>query len=385
MKVLVAPDSFKGSLSSVAVAKALAAGVLEACPEAEVVQLPVGDGGEGSAEALVTSTNGRLKTVEVTGPTGRRIPARLGLLGDGRSVFVEMAEASGLSKVAPDPLQPLAATTFGTGELFRAALEEGCPRILMGIGGSATSDGGAGFLQALGARLRDGAGRDLGRGAAALAGLAAIDASSVSLPPGVELIVACDVTNPLTGEQGAARIFGPQKGVLPDQMAELDAALGHFADLVAATTGRDLREEPGAGAAGGLGFALLSFLPCRLRRGVELVMEEIEFESAFEGCDLVIGGEGRIDSQTIRHGKTLSGLGAAARRAGVPLFAIAGGLGSDLSQYRDKGITGVMSIVPRPMLLSEAMEADTARLLAQDAARRMMEVFLAGRAGALKA
>jgi glycerate 2-kinase len=379
MKILVAPDSFKGSLKSPAVARAMAAGARAAVPGAEVVELPVGDGGEGTLDALVAATGGAFETHRVVGPLGEPVEARIGPLGDGQTVFVEMAEASGLSLVPAGRRDPLRATTYGTGQLIRAAIATGRPRLLVGIGGSATNDGGAGALQALGARLLDRNGLQLPPGGAALAGLAAIDLTSFSVPEGIEIVVACDVTNPLTGPHGAAAVYGPQKGASEADIRVLDAALSHYARVAADNIGDSWEEAPGAGAAGGLGFALLAFLHARLERGARLVLDVLRFSEHLAGADLVLTGEGRIDRQTTAYGKTLTGIGERARAAGVPVLALAGSLGSDLGDYRAAGITGVASIVPRPMELDEAMRC--AAVLVEDAARRAVEVFLAGRDG----
>jgi glycerate kinase len=373
----VAPDSFKGSLKSPDVARAMADGVRAAVPQAEVTELPVGDGGEGTLEALVAATGGQFEAHRVTGPLGEPLTARLGLLGDGETVFVEMAEAAGLSRVPPEHRDPLHATTYGTGELIRAAARTGRRRLLIGIGGSATNDGGAGAIQALGARLLDAGGRDLPAGGAALAGLARIDLSGFAPPCGMEVLVACDVTNPLTGPDGASAIYGPQKGASPEDVARLDRSLEHYAAVVSSTTGRDLRETPGAGAAGGLGFALLQFLDARLERGVTLVLDAVRYDEHVRGVDVVLTGEGRIDRQTTAFGKTLTGIGERAKRAGVPVVALAGSVGADLGDYRAAGISGLSSIVPEPMTLETAM-AEAPRLI-RDAARRIIEVFEAGR------
>lgn len=376
MKILITPDSFKGSLKSPEVARAMAAGARVAVPGAELVELPVGDGGEGTLDALVAATGGECRTYTVTGPLGEPVRARLGLLGDGETVFVEMAEASGLSLVPPDRRDPLRATTFGTGQLIRAAEETGRPRLLVGIGGSATTDGGAGALQALGARLLDRHGRPLGTGGGALAELDSIDLAPFAPPRGMEVVVACDVTNPLTGPEGAAAVYGPQKGAGEREIQVLDAALAHYASVSARNLGRNWEDAPGAGAAGGLGFALLAFLGGRLERGVQLVLDQVRFDEHLAGARVVLTGEGRMDRQTTAYGKTLTGIGAHARRAGVPVLALAGSLGADLGDYRAAGISGVMAVVPRPMPLEEAL-ADAAALV-QDAARRVLEVFCAG-------
>lgn len=384
MKIVIAPDSFKGSLKSPDVSRAMAAGVAAAVPDAEIVLLPVGDGGEGTLEALVSATGGSYETHRATGPLGERLDARLGLLGDGKTVFVEMAEASGLSRLAPDRRDALRATTFGTGELLLAALATGRPRVLLGIGGSATNDAGAGLLQALGLRLVDQAGKEVPFGGAALSDVADLSDLSDGIRAklaGRELIAACDVTNPLTGPNGASAIYGPQKGASSVDIKTLDAALGHFADLAAKTLGQDHREVPGAGAAGGLGFALIAFLGARLERGVDLVLDAVRFDEQLRGATLVLTGEGRIDRQTTAFGKTLTGIGARASAAGVPVLALGGSLDDDVGDYRAAGISAIASIVPRPMGLEEAMR--NASTLIEDGVRRLMEAFLAGQQGAV--
>jgi glycerate kinase len=376
MKILVAPDSFKGSARSPEVAAAMARGVRSVLPAAEVLELPVGDGGEGTLDALVAATGGSFTEHEVEGPLGAPVQARLGLLGDGETAFVEMAEASGLSLLKPEARDALRAGTFGTGQLLEAAVRTGRPRILIGIGGSATNDAGAGLLQALGVRLLVVSGADLERGGAALARLRTLDLQGFHPPAGVELVVACDVTNPLTGPEGASAIYGPQKGASETQVAVLDQALAHFAAAAARELGNDLSSAPGAGAAGGLGFALCVFLGARMERGIDLVLRTIAFERHLENADLVLTGEGRFDRQTTAYGKTLAGIGRRAAVAGVPALALAGSLGEDLGDYRSLGICGVGSVVPRPMELADAIERGPE--LIETAAARIMEIYLAG-------
>lgn len=376
MRILVAPDSLKGSLASPDVAAAMAAGVRAALPDAEVVPLPVGDGGEGSLAALVAATGARTVTRRVTGPVGDPVEAAFALLPDGETAFVEMAQASGLSRVPPERRRVRDATTYGTGELIAAALATGARRILIGIGGSATNDGGAGMLTALGARLLDADGRELPPGGAALLRLARIDLSGWRVPTDREFVVACDVTNPLTGPEGASAIYGPQKGATPEDVALLDAALEHYADVAAGVLGRDLRNTPGAGAAGGLGFALVTFLGARLERGVDLLLDAIRFDAQLAGTELVLTGEGRFDHQTLPFYKTIAGVARRCQRAGVPAVAIVGGILGEIGDYRAAGIAGIMPIVPRPMSLDEAMR-DAARLTT-DATRRALELYLTG-------
>lgn len=367
MRVVIAPDSFKGSLSAVEVAEALARGVRRAWPAAQVELLPVADGGEGWVETLVRATGGRLVTRQVTGPLGEPVEAQYGLFQqDGEEVAViEMAAASGLTLVPPDRRDPRMTTTRGTGELIRDALDQGARRLLVGIGGSATNDGGAGMAQALGVRFLDEAGAELPPGGAALARLARVDLSG--LDPRLaqtEVVVACDVDNPLTGERGAAAVYGPQKGATPEMVQELDAALAHFADVVEGVIGRSFRELPGAGAAGGLGFGLMAFAGARLQRGIELALETLQADRHFAWASLVITGEGRIDRQTL-HGKVPFGVARRAAAFGVPVVAVAGCVGSltpeELDALRAAGLAAIIPVVESPCTLDEAMNPDETR------------------------
>jgi len=321
MRVVVAPDKFEGSLSAVQAAQAIEAGLRRARPDAEVVRLPLGDGGAGTLEALVAVGFERVP-VQATGPTGEPVAAAIAT-GGGRA-FVEMAEASGLKRLPGGRRAPLEATTYGTGELVRAALDGGAREVVLGIGGSATTDGGAGMAAALGARLLDRDGADLPPGGAALLRLARIDVSG--LDPrlaGARVTVACDVDNPLVGPAGAAAVYGPQKGAGPDDVLLLDSALRRFARVLADDLGLDLAATPGAGAAGGLGAGAIAFLGAELRAGIELVLELVGFDRAVAGADLVVTGEGKLDAQSLR-GKAPVGVALAAAAHGVPVVALAG-------------------------------------------------------------
>jgi glycerate 2-kinase len=355
MRVVVAPDSYKGSVTALGVAEAIERGVRAVFPDAEVVKIPIADGGEGTVEALVAATRGRIEHRTVRGPLGEPVRAQWGVLGDGATAVIEMAAASGLPLVPADRRDPRVTTTFGTGELVRAALDLGLTKLVVGIGGSATNDGGTGFARALGVRFLDGAGAELPEGGAALARLAAIDLAG--LDPRVaraEILVACDVDNPLTGPRGASAVYGPQKGATPEMVKELDAALGHYAEIARAATQRDVAIRPGAGAAGGLGVGLLFFTPARLRPGVELVLEATGFDARVQKADLVITGEGRTDFQTAM-GKAPLGVAAAAKRHGVPVICVSGGLGDGADEVLAKGIDALVPAVPGPMSLDEAM------------------------------
>lgn len=382
MRVVIAPDSFKGSATAREVATAIAAGLRRVAPDLDVVICPMADGGEGTVEALVDATGGRLLTATVTGPLGEKVSAAYGLLGDGETAVIEMAAAAGLPLVPPDRRDPRITTTFGVGELVARALDQGARRLILGIGGSATNDGGAGFAQALGARLLDAAGRPLPPGGAAVARLDRIDASG--LDPRlrqVRCFVACDVDNPLTGPRGAAAVFGPQKGATRDRdmVTELDAALARFAEVVARDLGVDVADRPGAGAAGGLGAGLLAFCNAELRPGVEIVIDATGLRAKLAGASLVITGEGRLDGQTLA-GKTPFGVLRAARQVcgpAVPVLILAGSVGAGAEALYPHGATALVPIAPGPITLEDAV-ARTSELLA-DTAERCLRLLLAGR------
>ncbi|SDG54011.1 glycerate kinase [Propionivibrio dicarboxylicus] len=369
MRIIVAPDSYKGSVSALGVAQAMERGILKIHPDADVLKMPIADGGEGTVEALVAATGGELRHQDVADPLGRRIRAHWGILGDGRTAVIEMASASGLPLLASAERDPLRATTYGTGELLRAALDAGLRKIIIGIGGSATNDGGAGMARALGVRFIDAAGKELPDGGSALARLAAVDLSGIDPRLGEsDILVACDVDNPLCGPRGASAVFGPQKGATPALVAELDAALWHFATIAQAATGRTVAETAGAGAAGGMGAGLLLFTPAKLRPGVEIVLDAVRFGETVKGADFVITGEGRTDFQTA-FGKAPVGVAKAAKLHRVPVFCLSGSLGEGADETLAQGIDAVMSICDRPMALDECMargeeliEAATTRL-----------------------
>ena len=356
MRIVVAPDSYKGSLSAVSVASAMARGILQVFPEAEVVQVPIADGGEGTVEALVTATGGPLRRTLLTGPLGAKHIAHWGVLGDGQTAVIEMATASGLPLLKPSERDPRITTTYGTGELIGAALDAGLRRIILGIGGSATNDGGAGMARALGVRFLSAAGTDLDlHGGAALHHLGEIDVSS--LDPRLlqcEIIVACDVDNPLCRDQGASAVIGPQKGATPEVVAELDSALRHYAEHARRATGRDVANEPGAGAAGGLGAGMLFFTPAKLRPGVDIVLDAVDFPTLLSGTDFVITGEGRTDFQTA-FGKAPVGVARVAKQLGLPVFCLSGSLGQGADDVLTQGIDVTLSICDRPLTLETCM------------------------------
>ncbi len=377
MRIIVAPDSFKGSVSALGVAEAMERGIHAVFPAAQVLKVPIADGGEGTVEALVAATGGKLMHSEVQGPLGAPVRAHWGISGDGATAFLEMASASGLPLIAKEQRDPCVTSTYGTGQLMKAALDAGLRRIVIGIGGSATNDGGTGMARALGVRFLDAQGADLPEGGAALARLAQIDLSGLD-PRLAELhlLVACDVDNPLCGPRGASAVYGPQKGATPEMVTELDAALGVFATVATAATGRDMALQPGAGAAGGLGAGLLFFTPASLRPGVAIVLETTGFDAMVQGADLVITGEGRTDFQTAM-GKAPVGVAAVAKRHGVPVLCLSGGLGVGADEVLAHGIDALASIVPHPMPLDDCMAQGEALLEA--AAARVCRLLLVGR------
>jgi glycerate kinase len=355
MKVVIAPDSLKECASAREVAEAIARGVRRVLEDAEIVLVPMADGGEGTVDALVAATAGRFVECEVTGPLGERTIARYGLLGDGKTAVIEMAAASGLALAPVERRDPRVTTTRGTGELMVDALDRGVRKIILGIGGSATNDAGAGMAQALGFSLRDGLGRELEPGGAALARLAAIDGSRKhGLLNACEVLVACDVDNPLCGARGASAVYGPQKGADAAAVKELDAALGHFAKVVETELGVSVLDLPGAGAAGGLGAGLAAFAGARLAPGVELVAEASGLAERLSGADLVFTGEGRLDGQTA-HGKTPVGVARIARSMGIPVVALAGALGDGYEAAYAHGVTAAFCICPKPVTLADAV------------------------------
>ncbi|WJD49821.1 glycerate 2-kinase [Enterobacter sp. PGRG2] len=354
MKIVIAPDSYKESLSASEVAQAIEKGFREIFPGAEYVCVPVADGGEGTVEAMIAATGGTAFVVPVTGPLGEVVDARWGISGDGQTAFIEMAAASGLALVPPALRNPLITTSRGTGELILHALEQGARHIIIGIGGSATNDGGAGMVQALGAKLCDANGTEIGNGGGSLMSLNSIDMTG--LDPRLArctLRVACDVTNPLLGDQGASRIFGPQKGASEACIIELDKNLAHYADVIKKSLHVDVKNVPGAGAAGGMGAALMAFLNAELRSGIEIVTDALNLEEHIHDCTLVVTGEGRIDSQTI-HGKVPAGIASVAKKYHKPVIGIAGSLTADVGVVHDHGIDAVFSVLTTVCTLDEA-------------------------------
>ncbi|MHC4463589.1 MAG: glycerate kinase [Planctomycetota bacterium] len=349
MKVAVAPDSFKGSMTALEAAKCIERGLKRALFGVTCRTIPMADGGEGTVRAIVDATAGRFISRTVQDPLGRKIRSTFGISGDGRTAIIEMAAASGLALLKPRERNPMKTTTFGTGELIRHALSLNVKRILIGIGGSATNDGGMGVAQALGARFLDARGREIGSGGGLLKKLDRIEMSG--LDPRlkhVKVEVACDVNNPLIGAHGAAKVYAPQKGATVAMVRELDAALSHFAEIVKRDVGLDIATVPGSGAAGGLGGGLMAFLRGKLRPGIDIVIDSIKLVQHIKGCDLVITGEGRMDNQTA-FGKTPHGVARVAKQARLPVIAICGSLGKYPQIVHTIGIDAFFSALEEPV------------------------------------
>ena len=384
MKIIIAPDSFKENLTSLQVATCIEKGIRKVIPAARCVKIPMADGGEGTVQSLVDATRGRIYKKQVIGPLGNNITARYGMLGDGCTAVIEMAEASGLPLVPRHKRNPLLTTTFGTGQLISDALDQGAKTIIIGLGGSATVDGGSGLAQALGVKFLTVNGTVISHygSGGMLAKIARIDVKS--LDPRIrktKFIIASDVTNPLCGSNGAAHVFGPQKGATPAMVKTLDKNLKHFADLIRKDLKKEVSDLPGAGAAGGLGAGLVAFTGARIKRGIDLVMNITGLRQQIKGADLVITGEGRVDFQTA-FGKTPAGVAKAAKKLGVPCIAIGGSLADDARGVFAHGISGLESAAARDMNLAEALRAS--RLHLEFAGERVMRLLLIGKAMARK-
>jgi len=376
MRIIIAPQSLKGSLTAAEAGQAIAEGVRTILPEADVEIVPVADGGEGTVQALVDATGGQIVQQMVTGPLGEPVLAFFGLLGDGRTAAIEMAACAGLPLVPPAKRDPRITTTYGVGELILAALDRGCRHFIIGIGGSATNDGGAAMAQALGASLLTDGGTEIARGGAALATLSRI--STATLDARLQectFEVACDVSNPLCGPTGASAVYGPQKGATPEMVTQLDAALAHYAQVIERDLGLSVRDVPGAGAAGGLGAGLLAFLHATLRPGAQIVLEAVRLEERLANADLVITAEGQLDSQTA-YGKSVGAVAALAKRYTLPVVALAGSLGENYQTVYTLGVDAVAVLPSGPMVLAYAMEH--AAGLAKDATERSLRMLLVG-------
>ena len=376
MKIVIAPDSFKGSLTALQVAEAIEIGLLRVFPNALIEKVPMADGGEGTVQSLVDATGGEVLTARVLDPLGNAIDAQYGVLGDGLTAVIEMAAASGLTLVPPDKRDPRITTTYGTGELIRSALAHGCRKLIIGIGGSATNDGGAGMAQALGAKLLTAEGEQIKPGGRYLATLNSIDLSELdSRITETETVVACDVNNPLIGKQGASHIYGPQKGATPEMIEMLDANLAYFDKILQQDLSKSVGNVPGAGAAGGLGAGLMAFLNASLKSGIEIVTEATQLHKRFASADLVITGEGQINFQTV-FGKTPVGVAKVAKIHNVPVIAIAGSIADRSDGVYDAGIDAMIDIVPEPMTLETAIE--NATTLIETAAERAGRMVATG-------
>lgn len=356
VKIILAPDAFKESLTAKEVCQAMAAGISRVLPQAELIQVPMADGGEGTVQSLVDATRGSFIECQVNGPfPGHQVSARYGLLGDGQTAVIEMAAASGLQLVSEDQRNPWLTTTYGTGQLIVDALDHGVRRIIIGIGGSATNDGGAGMAQALGVRFLSDTGTEIMQGGGGLKDLVRIDLAG--LDPRlqeVEIVVASDVTNPLTGPQGAAHVFARQKGADEAMVLALDQNLAHYARIIERDLGLDVANQAGAGAAGGLGAGLLAFTGAHLEKGVDLVFDQVKLLEQARGADYIFTGEGGMDFQT-KFGKAPQGVAKIGRQLGIPVIALAGNLGEGIECLYEEGMTAIFSVVSGPCMLSDAL------------------------------
>jgi len=374
MKIVIAPQGFKGGISGLEAARAIARGVLAAAPDAETVLVPVADGGDGTLHALVDATGGEIFTSTVTGPINQQVEAQWGVMGDGRTAVIEMARASGLAMVPSRRRNPKVTTTLGTGEILKEAMAQGYERVIVGLGGSATNDGGAGMATALGARFLDSSGNALPSGGGALASLDRIDTSGLlERLAGVEIIAATDVTNPLCGPTGASAVYGPQKGASSEVVAELDAALLNFARVVKRDTGCDVLDTPGSGAAGGLGAGLLAFAGAKIQSGIDMVCQVLDFDRHLAGADLVITGEGRADRSTV-FDKAPVGVARHAKAHGIPTVLLAGSLGEGHEELYEHGVASVLCISDGAMTFEQALSRTGAML--EGTAERAVRLFL---------
>ncbi|MBO8171325.1 MAG: glycerate kinase [Bacillaceae bacterium] len=377
MKIVIAPDSFKGSMTAREASEAIKQGILRVNPHIDTVLFPMADGGEGTVESLVSATGGTIIHTTATDPLGREIEAFYGILGDGETCVIETAAASGLTLLSDEECNPLKATSYGTGELIHHALDHGYRRFIIGLGGSATNDGGAGILQALGVRLLDRHGQNIPPGGGYLHQLARID--SDGMHPGVkqaEFVIASDVDNPLVGDKGASRVYGPQKGATPEMVEKLDQNLANLADRIEEVTGISVHTLPGGGAAGGIGAVCHTFFQGKMEKGSDLVIRAGRLQEKLAGASLVITGEGKMDEQTAR-GKAPYGILKVAQNHGVPVVALAGSLGEGADRLVQHGFAGVISIIDRPMTLAQAV--DRGKSLLTYTAEQVVRIFVSTR------
>lgn len=375
MKILIAPDSFKGSATSSMAAEAIGKGIHMVFPDAELIKIPVADGGEGTVEALTDSLKGRVVKKMVKGPIGEPVEAEYGIL-PGEVAVIEMASASGLPLVPENKRNPLLTSTYGTGQLILDAMDRGCREIILGIGGSATNDGGTGMARALGFSFLDALGNELSEGGGSLSNLADIDDSGMDERiKNTNFLVACDVKNTLTGPEGASHVYGAQKGASPEDILYLDSALLKLAAIVNSKYCRANENIQGAGAAGGLGYGLMEFCGGKLKSGIEIILDLIKFDSYLDGVDLVISGEGRIDGQSV-YGKVPVGIAGRAKKNGIPVLVVVGDIGPEVETVYDHGIDAVMSSVNKAMSLEEAMSNSYELLI--DSSSRAMRIIKIG-------
>ncbi len=374
MKIVVAPDSFKGSLSSKEAADAIELGIIKVIPDADIIKIPIADGGEGTVQALVEAMGGEIIRTQVIGPLGETIESYYGVLNDRKTAIIEMANASGLTLVPPDKKNPMLTTSYGTGQLIKSALDLGIEQIVIGLGGSATNDGGVGMAQALGVRFIDKNGRDIGFGGGQLGEIREIDISGIDERiRKVTIQAACDVDNPLCGPNGASHVYGPQKGADKEMIHILDENLKHLAKIIKRDLGADIIDLPGAGAAGGLGAGLAAFLNAELNKGFDIIANITSLDDYIKDARVVFTGEGQIDKQ-ILSGKAVYGVAKIAKKYGTYVIAIVGGISDDAYELFDKGIDGMESIIDKPMTVEEACKM--AKLLVERAAERVMRMLL---------
>jgi glycerate kinase len=374
MKIIIAPDSYKGCLSAFEVSKSIQRGILNVDESIETVIVPMADGGEGTVQSLIDASGGRIVELTVHDPLFREIKSFYGIMGDGVTAVIEMAAASGLPLLTFNERNPLVTTTYGTGELIKDALNRGCQKFIIGLGGSATNDGGCGMAQALGVKFLDKNGNEVGMGGGELSKINSIDLSGMDIRiKKAAFLSACDVDNPLCGEKGASEVYGRQKGATDDEVITLDNGLNHFADLVQQQFNVDIKNVAGAGAAGGLGAGVMVFLHAQLQRGIEIVIQATNLSGKLNGADLVITGEGRTDFQTA-FGKTPYGVAQTAKNRNIPVIVLAGSLGVGDKTLYEKGFDGIFSIIDEPMSLQEAI--DNAALLLENAAENVMRLWI---------
>ena len=373
MKILIAPDSFKETLTATAAANAIEEGFLDVFPDANISKLPIADGGEGTVDVMVLSTKGKFFSTKVSGPLGKYVDAKWGMLGDSKTAVIEVAEACGLHLILPKDRNPMIASSFGVGELLLSAIDEGAEHIIIGLGGSATNDGGIGFLQAIGIRFLDSHGNELTEGLASLNKLFDIDIDSMdSRLKNVSFEIACDVDNPLTGDQGASVIFGTQKGADNLMIKKLDSLLSHYARIVSSKLSNDVSMQPGAGAAGGMGYGFLTFLKAQQKSGIHIILEKLNFNQYLLNADLVVTGEGRFDNQSDR-GKAPMGVINFSKRYNCNIFVIAGSVENDKASEIKYGIDKVFSVTSNEVSIEEAMASPIDSLI--DTARKAAKYY----------